>query len=85
MPVNAWKQTNQHRYTLAFSNRSGVPAAIEKAAKDANMSQSTYLRMVIFERLQADGYVQKDKTANPKPKKTIYSGPSGSLHLPEES
>ena len=75
MPTNEWKRANQKSYGLSYNYKSGIPDAIERAAKDKGLKPNLYLRMIIEEKLIEDGYLQQD---------SAYAGPHGTLKLPKD-
>jgi len=68
LPTNEWKRVNQKSYGISYNYKSGIPDAIEQAAKDQGLKPNLYIRKVVEERLIEDGYLKQD-----------YSGPHGKL------
>ena len=53
-----WRKTETTQYLLRFTNASGVPAAIDKAAPKAKETPSEYMKNAIVMRLQKDGFLK---------------------------
>lgn len=53
-----WRKNATTQYLLRFTNASGVPAAINKAAPKAKETPSEYMKNAIVNRLREDGFLK---------------------------
>ena len=53
-----WRKNQTTQYLLRFTNASGVPAAIDKAAPKAKETPSEYMKNAIVNRLREDGFLK---------------------------
>ena len=59
---NEWKKENAIKFTLLFTNNSGVPEALRKMEALTGEKPSKYLRRVIMESLTFDGFLPENPT-----------------------
>ena len=55
--VDKWMAENTVRMTLRFTNNSGIPAALQKMTDQTGMKATEYIRKVVIESLEFDGYL----------------------------
>lgn len=53
-----WRKTETTQYLLRFTNASGVPAAIEAAAKTAKETRAEYIKNAVAKRLREEGFLK---------------------------
>ena len=58
MTMEEWRKNNLVLYKFAVSKNTGIPDALEKAAKDRHLKPNLYIRKIVEERLTQDGYWQ---------------------------
>lgn len=56
--MQEWYKENIISYRFAVSKNTGIPDALEKAAKDRRLKPNLYIRKIVEERLTQDGYWQ---------------------------
>lgn len=53
---NEWKKKNTKNYGLTFTNKSGVPQALEKMNLETGEKPTEYIRRAVLNALKDDGY-----------------------------
>lgn len=53
---NEWQKKNTKRYNIAFTNKSGIPAALEKMNLETGEKPTEYIRRAVTNALKDDGY-----------------------------
>jgi len=59
-----WREQATRQYLVRFMHTTGVPAAIDKAAKAKNETPVMYIKKAVVERLKKDGYLTKRVVLN---------------------
>ena len=61
MSSEAWKHENTVRYHFRLSKNTGVPDALKSMTEKTGESEMAYIRRVVIESLQRDGFMPENK------------------------
>ena len=61
MSSDSWKKEHTTLFSLRFTNASGIPIAIAKAAEEQGATPVEYIKAVLRKQLITDGYLSDDE------------------------